>query len=36
MNVTAETITCRKCRAVGIHNFVRRPVYVAGQERKTA
>lgn len=28
-HVTAETITCRKCAAVGIRNFVCRPVYLA-------
>lgn len=30
MTVTRETITCRKCRAVGIQNFKRGPVYVEG------
>ena len=30
MTVTAATITCRKCRVVGIQNFRRGPVYVAG------
>lgn len=30
MNVTRENITCRKCRAVGIQNFKRGPVYVEG------
>lgn len=28
--VTAENITCRKCKVVGIQNFKRGPVYVAG------
>ena len=30
MTITAATITCRKCRVVGIVNFKRGPVYVAG------